>query len=469
MIRQPRLSEVRPTVTQMARLRRPRRLFSFPFILLLNFVLLIVVGGSLLTLPVASHQGGFTSPEVSFFTAISAVTVTGHTVVNTGTYWTSFGQGVIFSLMLVGGLAFMAVATFLLALIGQHSTLRERLVMRETMAADRMEGLRRVTVFIIGVVIFMYVGGAGLIFWRIHGMDGMSLGQSAWQSIFLSVSSFNNAGFSILPELSDGSGLARLATERALLGVMMVLIILGGIGWTVLVDISRHRRFARFTLDTKLVIVTSLVLWLLGAGVFFLAESANAETAGGLAWGDKVLSSVFHSISGRTAGFATVDFGGAGEFTKLMYPGLMFIGGAAGSVAGGIKVATFAVIIAAVISSVRGRPQAEAFGREIAQIQVLRALTVGVLGMGVIMMLLPTLAVLEPDIPFMDLLFDSVSAFSNNGTSTGIVPGLGLAGKSIFMVAMFIGRLGPLSLALALAPREEASAYRFAQERVKIG
>jgi trk system potassium uptake protein TrkH len=453
----------------MAPLRRPRRLYSFPFILLLIFVLLIIAGGSLLALPVASHRGSFTSPVVPFFTAISAVTVTGHTVVNTSTYWSSFGQGVIFFLMLVGGLAFMAVATFLLALIGQRSTLRERLVMRETMAVDRMEGLRRLTGYIIAVVLLVYLGGAGLIFWRIQGMDGMGLGQSVWQSIFLSVSSFNNAGFSILPELPDGSGMSRLATERALMGIMMFLIILGGIGWTVLVDISRHRRFARLSLDTKLVIVTSLVLWVLGAGVFFLAESTNIETAGGLAWGDKVLSSVFHSISGRTAGFATVDFGGAGEFTKLMYPGLMFIGGAAGSVAGGIKVATFAVIIVAVISSVRGRSQAEAFGREIAQIQVLRALTVGVLGLGVALVLMPTLAALEPDIPFLDLMFDSVSAFSNNGTSTGIVPSLGLASKMIFMAAMLIGRLGPLTLALALAPREEATVYRFARERVKIG
>ncbi len=469
MIRQPRLSEVRPTVAEMAPLRRPRRLYSFPFILLLIFVLLIIAGGSLLALPVASHRGSFTSPVVPFFTAISAVTVTGHTVVNTSTYWSSFGQGVIFFLMLVGGLAFMAVATFLLALIGQRSTLRERLVMRETMAVDRMEGLRRLTGYIIAVVLLVYLGGAGLIFWRIQGMDGMGLGQSVWQSIFLSVSSFNNAGFSILHELPDGSGMSRLATERALMGIMMFLIILGGIGWTVLVDISRHRRFARLSLDTKLVIVTSLVLWVLGAGVFFLAESTNIETAGGLAWGDKVLSSVFHSISGRTAGFATVDFGGAGEFTKLMYPGLMFIGGAAGSVAGGIKVATFAVIIVAVISSVRGRSQAEAFGREIAQIQVLRALTVGVLGLGVALVLMPTLAALEPDIPFLDLMFDSVSAFSNNGTSTGIVPSLGLASKMIFMAAMLIGRLGPLTLALALAPREEATVYRFARERVKIG
>ena len=469
VIRQPRQREVLPTVAEEAPLRHPRRLFSSPYILLFGFVLLIIVGALLLALPLANDKSGFTSPVTSFFTAISAVTVTGLTLVDTSTYWSGFGQAVIFILMLVGGLAFMAVATFLLALMGQRSTLPERLVMRDTMGVDRMMGLRRITSYLFAVVFLIYGIGAAAIFWRIDGLDGMGLGESVWQSVFLSVSSFNSAGFSILPEFPIGSGITRIGTEGTLLAIMMVLIIIGGIGWTVLVDVARHHRFARFSLDTKLIIVTSLGLWVLGAGIFFLAEYANNDTVGELALGDKVLSSVFHSISGRTAGFAAVDFSDVGDFTKLMYPGLMFIGGAAGSVAGGIKVATFAVIIVAVISSVRGRSQAEAFGREIAQIQVLRALTVGVLGLGIIMVLMPTLTLTDPDIPYLNLMFDTVSAFGTNGTSTGIVRDLSLGGESIFMVAMFVGRIGPLTLALALAPREEATVYRFARERVKIG
>ena len=467
VIRQPRLRDVRPTVAQSAPTRRPRRVFSSPYILLFGFVMLIVTGGLLLTLPVASNSGGFTPLDVAFFTAVSAITVTGHTVVDTGAHWSSFGQGVIFFLMLVGGLGFMAVATFLLFLIGQRSSLQERLVMRDTMGTDHMEGLRRVTLSILGVVLSIYALGAAAIFWRINGIGGMELGESIWQSTFLSVSAFNNAGFSILPESAAGTGLARLGTELGFLGFLTVLIILGGIGWTVLVDVSRHRRFARLSLDTKLVLVTSLGLWVLGAGTFFLAE--YSETLAGISTGDKAVSSVFHSVGGRTAGFAAVDFGLVDDFTKVTFPALMFIGGAAGSVAGGIKVATFAVIIAAVISSVRGRSEAEAFGREIAHFQVLRALTVAALGVGFLMVVLPTLTVTDPDIPFLDLFFDTVSAFGTNGTSTGIVPGLSLPGKIIFMITMFVGRLGPLTLALALAPREEASVYRFARERVKIG
>jgi len=429
--------------------------------------MLILAGGLLLTIPVATSTGGFTPLDVAFFTAVSAITVTGHTVVDTGAYWSAFGQGVIFFLMLVGGLGFMAVATFLLILIGQRSSLQERLVMRDTMGVDRMGGLRRVTLSILGVVFFIYALGAAAIFWRINGLGGMGIGESIWQSSFLAVSAFNNAGFSILPDSPAGTGLAGLGTEWAFLGFMTVLIILGGIGWTVLVDVSRHRRFARLSLDTKLILVTSLGLWVLGAGTFFLAE--YSETLAGFGAADKAVSSVFHSVSVRTAGFAAVDFGLVDDFVKVTFPALMFIGGGAGSVAGGIKVATFAVIIAAVVSSVRGRSEAEAFGREIAHFQVLRAVTVAVLGVGFLMVVLPTLTVTDPDIPFIDLFFDTVSAFGTNGTTTGIVPGLSLPGKCIFMITMFVGRLGPLTLALALAPREEASIYRFARERVKIG
>ncbi len=469
VIRQPRLRDVRPTETETAPARRANRLQSSPYILLLGFLLLILAGGLLLALPISNRDSGFTSPVVSFFTSISAVTVTGHTVVDTSVHWSRFGQGVIFTLMLVGGLGFMAVATFLLAMMGQRATLPDRLVMRETMGVSRMEGLRSITVAIISVIFLVYIAGAIAIFWRMKGLDGMGLGESIWQSAFLSVSSFNNAGFSILPAAPLGSGFTRMATEGIILAIMMVLIILGGIGWTVLLDIVRHRRFARLSLDSKLVVVTSLSLWALGAGIFFLAEYSNDLTIGGASWSDKVISSLFHSISGRTAGFTAVDFGEVAGFTKTMFPGLMFIGGAAGSVAGGIKVATFAVIITAVISSVRGRSQAEAFGREISQIQVLRALTAGVLGLGIVLIMMATLTLTDPSIPFLNLLFDAVSAFGTNGSSTGIVPDLSEAGKSIFMVAMIIGRIGPISLALALAPREEGTIYHFVQERVKIG
>ena len=238
-----------------------------------------------------------------------------------------------------------------------------------------------------------------------------------------------------------------------------------------LADVFRQRRISRLTLDTKLVLTASLFLWVLGFLVFMIAEYDNPETMRDFSVVQKSAQSLFHSVSGRTAGLATIDFSEAKDLTILFYPLLMFVGGAAGSVAGGIKVATLAVIIVAVISSVRGRNQAEAFGREIPAFQVHRAVSVGVLGLAMIFLISLILTFTERDanIPFLHLFFDTVSAFGTTGLSTGVPPLLSLAGKILFMITMFAGRLGPLTMALALTPREEASVYRFAQERVKIG
>lgn len=473
VIRQPRLRELVPTTGEPPALREPSRLSASPYMLLLGFVLLILAGGLLLALPISSNSGEFSPFEVSFFTTVSALTVTGHVVVTSSTYWSGFGQAVIFFLMLVGGLGFMVVSTFILLLIGHRSTLRERLLtsglMRDTVGVEQFQGLRGIARRVILMVFVLYGLGTLAILSQVQGLDGMGFAKSLWHSLFLSVSSFNNAGFNILPELPQGSSLARFATNPILLMLTAALMVLGGLGWTLIVDIYRNRRFARFSLDTKLVVVTSLSLWTLGAGVLLLAEFSNPNTIGGLGWFDKTVGAIFQSVSGRTAGFSTMDFGQVQDVTKTTYAGLMFIGGAAGSVAGGIKVVTFAVIVAAVVSSLRQRSRAEAFGREIAQPQIYRALTVAILGLAFIAVSIPVLTITDSEVPFLDLLFDTVSALGTTGASTGIVPDLSLAGKILFMISMFVGRLGPVTLALVLAPGEEASVYRFARERVKIG
>ncbi len=454
-----------PSSVQRVHERHPSRRTSPPLILFYGFSWLIVTGGVLLLLPISNAgEEGFTPIANAFFTATSAVTVTGHTVVNTADYWTTFGHAVIFTLMLVGGLGFTTIATFLLIIVGQHITLPERMLMRDTMGVDRMGGLAAVLRNIVLIVLAVYAIGTGTIWWRIH--EDFSLGESIWQSAFLSVSGFNNAGFSILP---DASSLESYLADPVLLGFVGCLIVLGGIGWTVLVDVFRQHRFSRFALDTKMVLSVSLLLWVMGALVFFLAEYDNRDTLGPLSVLHKLAQSVFQSVSGRTAGLTTLDMGASTELTRLFYPFLMFVGGAAGSVAGGVKVATLAVIIAATISSVRGRLQTEAFGREIPHFQVHRALTVVALAMTFIFILALVMMLTEENIPFLNLFFDTISAFGTTGLSTGVPPQLSLAGKILFMIAMFVGRLGPLTMALALVPREEATVYRFVQERVKIG
>jgi trk system potassium uptake protein TrkH len=450
---------------------KPR--FGTTTILLLGFALLIAAGGGLLTLPIAHHGSGFTEFETAFFTSVSAVTVTGHTVVETSTYWSTFGQAIIFALMLVGGLGFMVISTFILLLIGQRSTLHERLLtrdlMRDTVGVDQMGGLRHIGRTVVGAVFLLYAVGAVVIFFQINALDGMGTLRSIWHSLFLSVSSFNNAGFNIIPEVPGGSSVARFFSDPGLLITMTVLMVLGGLGWVLVVEVSRKRRISRFSLETKLVLVTSILLWVLGAGVLFLAEFNNSATMGSFSWVDKVMGAVFSSVSGRTAGFSIMDFGEVKDVTKSTFSGLMFIGGAAGSVAGGIKVATFAVLMAAVISSLKGRPHAEAFGREIHQSQLHRALTVAVLSFAFIVVSATVLTTLEPDIPFLDIIFDTVSAFGTTGASTGIIADTGLASKILFMVLMYVGRLGPVALALALATEDDTEVYRFAQESVKIG
>ena len=473
IIRLRRRRELSPTVAEVEPPKQNKPLFGTTTILFLGFALLIAAGGGLLTLPIAQNGTGFTAFETAFFTSVSAVTVTGHTVVDTSTYWSTFGQAVIFMLMMVGGLGFMVVSTFILLLIGQRSTLQERLLtrdlMRDTVGVDQMGGLRHLGRAVIGVVFLLYAIGAVVIFLQINGIDGVGNLRSVWHSIFLSVSSFNNAGFNIIPEVPGGSSLTRFFSDPGLLITMTVLMILGGLGWVLVVDVFRKRRISRFSLETKLVLVTSIVLWVLGAFVLYLSEFNNSATMGDFSWFDKIFGAIFSSVSGRTAGFSIMDFGEVKDVTKSTFSGLMFIGGAAGSVAGGIKVATFAVLMAAVISSLKGRPHAEAFGREIHQSQLHRALTVAVLGFAFIVVSATVLTTLEPDIPFQDIIFDIVSAFGTTGASTGIIADTGLAAKILFMALMYVGRLGPVVLALALATEDDTEVYRFAQESVKIG
>ena len=433
----------------------------------------MTIGAALLALPVSSVSGESAPLEHAYFTAISAVTVTGHTVVSTPDYWSPFGHVVIFLLMLVGGLGFMVISTFLLLILGDRTTIQQRALTRGLMSdaagVKQMRAIRSFGNRVIVIVLGIYVLGSIIYFSQIVALDGLGTGKAYWYSLFLSVSSFNNAGFNIIPEVAQGNA-ARFLSNYTVLITMTLMIALGGLGWVTMVDVWRGRRFARFSLDTKLVVVTSLGLWFLGAVILALTEFVNPETMGPMGWADRCVNAVFLSVSGRTAGFSTIDFGQVADATKMTFTALMYIGGAPGSVAGGIKVVTFALIVAAVISSLKSRSHAEAFGREIQQPQLHRALAVAVLGLGLIFITVIALVEIEREAPFFHLLFDAVSALGTVGATTGIVPELGLASQSIFMAAMFIGRLGPLVLALAMAPREdEIEAYRYAQEQVRIG
>ena len=466
VLRQPRASELQPILMVNEIPRKSRWFVNHYVIFFASFTFLAFIGGTLLALPVSSNDGTITNFDVALFTATSAITITGLAVVSTSSYWSPFGQVVIFSLMLLGGLSLISVTSFLLLSIGHNFHLFQRATPTRSMGSNNVTRLAYLTRNIAITLCILYLLGAAAIFWNMYITDDTEIGASLWQSIFLSVSAFNNSGFSIMPGIGNNGMLNSIPSDKFLVGTLTILMIVGGLGWPVIVDFYLKRKFIRLNLNTKLVLTTSLFLWLIGTGIFLLAEYEN--TLAGLNFLDKLWYSIFHSISGRTAGFHIVDFQSVQDFTKLTYPALMFIGGGSASMAGGIKINAFAVIIVSVISSLKGRLRPEAFGREVSRDQVSLALTVGFLGIAFIIAVMPILNITEPHVHFLDLLFETVSAFSTNGTSVGVANTLSIVGKSIFILAMLIGRLGPIALALILIPRDQ-SVYHFMEERVTIG
>ena len=468
VVRHPRLQELEPVHIPPTAPRAPGRQFQSPLLLMYGFGSLIALGTILLWLPFFTTDGGFTPFLTALFTATSAVTTTGLVVEESATYWNRAGQVVLLGLLLIGGLGFMSTATFLLVIIAQRISLTNMLIMRESTGMSQRGDLARLTIQVVVISLAIQILGFLVFFWR-FGLTSQpvfdSVGEAAWQAAFLAASAFNNAGFNILPE---SASLEMFRTERWILGGTALLIILGGIGYSVLVDLVRHRRFNRFALDSRLVILLSLALWALGTLGFFLFELGNGAILRGLPLDQQLMDSFFQSVSGRTAGFSSVDFGSTEQHTNFFFIGLMFIGGASGSTASGIKVNTVAVILVAVLTSIQGRPHVEAFGREISPRQVQRALTIGVLGLLAVFVVAVFLTLAE-GFPFIQVLFETVSAFGNVGLSTGITPDLSAWGQTILVVTMFVGRLGPLTFALALAQVEHRAIYRYSEERVKIG
>ncbi len=471
----------RPTPLRVPVRRRvpPRRWSSAPAILLGLFLLLNLAGGILLYLPFAA-AGEPASLGVAFFTAISAATVTGLTQVDTQTFWSPFGQAVLFVLMLVGGLEFMTAAT-VLVFFSRRTTVLEEEVYQDTVGSGHTSNVARIARNIVLAFMLGYLIGAALIYYQMRTLPDMSPLQAAWQSLFLSVSAFNNAGLSILPNAASGNNLDTLGATPYFAAVITPMIILGALGWPLMVDMRRNWRpgfgrrrlaglylfnFSRFTLDTKLVLILTLGLYGLSAALFLLAEWNGVLSDYSLL--GKGGSSIFHGASGRTAGFAALDWSQVKDFTLLTYGGLMFIGGSTASVAGGIKVNTVAVLLVAARSAALRHPRTEVFRREIGAALVARALMVALISVGYLGVVVPILTYTDPHINFEMLMFEAVSAFGTNGMSTGVSADLSPVGSIIFMVTMLAGRIGPLTLVMLLAPREEAS-YRYPEEPVRIG
>jgi trk system potassium uptake protein TrkH len=366
--------------------------------------------------------------------------------------------------MFVGGLGFMTLATFLLIILGQKVSLAQRLLMKENLGVNQLGGLAHLTVRV--VIFATVIQVLGFIALTIRFSFIYEIPEAIWQAAFLSVSSFNNAGFVVL-RYSDS--LAAFITDYSVLIIMGVLILIGGISYWVVADIVKVRRWSLLSLNTKLVLIMTALLLYAGALVFFFSEYDNSGTLASLPVLDKAVVSSFQSVSARTAGFAIVNFGNTQQHTNFFYIALMFIGAASASTAGGVKVNTLAIVLISVISSLKGKNHPAIFGREIPIGQLQRAMAILVIAVIFVFLIALMLVFFEQGFPFSALLFETVSAFGTVGLSTGITGELSACGQVILVLTMCFGKLGPLTLALTMALRRDSDAYRFSQERVTIG
>ncbi|MDU1507061.1 MAG: TrkH family potassium uptake protein [Clostridium butyricum] len=433
-------------------------------ILALGFAVVILLGGVILSLPISSKSGRYTSLVDSIFTATSAVCVTGLVTLDTGTYWNTFGQCIIMILIEIGGLGFMSVTTFIAMILGRKITLRDRLIMQEAMNTFNIQGLVKMLRYVLGLTFTVQIAGAFLLSFVFVPKFGISTG--VFYSIFHSVSAFCNAGFDLFGNFSS---LTSFSGNYLVIIVISLLIIIGGIGFTVLIEILNYKKLKKLSVHSKIVICITATLIFGGAAFIFLVEYKNTATLGNLNLGEKILNSMFSSITPRTAGFNSISTGDMTMSGKLMTIILMFIGGSPGSTAGGLKTATFGVLVLTVISVLRGRNDTEAFGRRFSKETVYKAFTVFALGMAIVLVVTTILSIAEPNQQFIDLLYEASSAFGTAGLTTGVTQEIGTLSKIVLMFTMYCGRVGPITVFLALIKRNNKSGIKYPEGKILIG
>ncbi|MCX7623059.1 MAG: potassium transporter TrkG [Thermomicrobium sp.] len=449
---------------RLPRPRAPRRPRPIAVRLAVGFALLILAGTALLSLPFASADGQRVPLVDALFTATSAVCVTGLVVRDTATSWSGFGQAVILLLIQLGGFGFATSATLLLALLGIRPTLRDRLACGMSLGEPGPGGVVRLLRRLAVLTLAIELAGALVLLPTSIAVTG-SVGHGLWWALFHSVSAFNNAGFDIV------GGFRSLVPYQHAPQVLLpiaALVIAGGLSFAVLSDVARERRWGRLTLDSKIVLATTGLLLVVGTLLLLVFEWNNPYTLGRLGLRDRLVNAFFHAVVPRTAGFNSLDVAHLRDESLFTTIGLMFIGGASGSFAGGIKVQSFAVLVLAVWTVLRGRPHVAAFGREIPAEFVYRAMAIALLAVALVFASSFVVSLVEP-FGLLALWFEVTSAFGTVGLSTGITPELHSVSKLVLVATMFVGRLGPLTLALALAERARPEPVRYARTAVALG
>jgi trk system potassium uptake protein TrkH len=430
-----------------------------------GFAVVTVVGTILLMLPIAAESGGPTRLLPALFTAVSAVCVTGLVVVDTPTHWSGFGEGVILGLIQIGGIGVMTLASLLALLVARRLGMRMQLLAQTETKSLGLGDVRQVVAGVIRLSLAVEVGVAFLLALRFGFWYDEPFWDAVYLGVFHAISAYNNAGFALYSDSLIG-----FATDPFLLLPIIVAVIIGGLGFPVVTEVlrRRERRGRRWSLHTRVTVLTYGALLIVGTGGFLLTEWPNPQTLGPLDLHHKLLVALSNGVMPRTAGFNSLDVAQFEPATLLMHDVLMFIGGGSAGTAGGIKVTTFVLLGFVILAEIRGEPTVHVLGRRLPETVQRQALTVALLGVGIVMsatLVLLAITTFRLD----DVLFEVVSAFGTVGLSTGITARIPAAGQLILIALMFIGRLGPITMASALALRERPRRYELPEERPVVG
>lgn len=432
--------------------------------LTIGFLLVILAGSLLLMLPGANADGSSISFIDALFTATSATCVTGLVVFDTYTQFTGFGQVIILCLIQIGGLGFMTIGIFLSMALGKRIGLRERFLMKESISALKIGGIvRLVRRAVLGTLLFE---GLGAVLMAFRFCPDFGFADGLWFSVFHSVSAFCNAGFDLIGRVAPSTSLAVYAGDVMVNFVISALILIGGIGFIVWDDILNNKWHVKhYRLQTKIVLAMTVLLILGGTIGFYFLEGNNAFA--GMNTGEKLLASFFQSVTPRTAGFCTVDMAQLSESGSVLTMFLMLVGASPGSTGGGIKTTTFFVMIFALIAHLRGRDDINVFNRKIEEKAVVRAYNSALLF--ILAAIAGTMVITLQGIDMDTALFEAISAIGTVGLSKGLTPQLTLPSKLAVILLMYVGRLGSLSVLMAVTDRRIKTKISSVEEKIMIG
>ncbi len=442
-------------------MRKIEKQLSSSQIIILGFAILILLGTFLLMLPFATQNGQGALFSDALFTATSAVCVTGLVVQDTATYWTTFGHIIIISLIQIGGMGVVTVSMAISALSGKQITLKQRSTMQEAISAPKVGDIVQLTAFIIKMTIIFELLGAIVMFPSFYQNFGLIRG--LWYSVFHSISAFCNAGFDLMGIKSTYSSLTHFVGNPTINFVIMALIVIGGIGFVTWNDIKVNKHHIhKYRMQSKIILATTSLLILIPAVYFFFFEFKDVPL------NERILTSLFQSITTRTAGFNTADLTQISEVGTAVTILLMLIGGSPGSTAGGMKTTTIAVMLSTSISVFRRKEHTQFFGRRINEDTVRHAVTI--LMMYAILFFAGGCVISSiENLPLLTCLYETASAVGTVGLTLGITPSLGIVSRSILILLMYIGRVGGLTLIFSALSGKRGDTARLPQEKLTVG